>query len=124
MVRGPTLRLTGCGPYPSLLGLCHGPLWLDRRGLTLWPLVRRRRQPTLLERCDRADRAWGHGAGRDGARRRPVVPVVPAARIAIMMDQRIVERSAVEVQILGFGLAHGVEQLEAGDIGVAARGNQ
>ena len=45
-------------------------------------------------------------------------------RIAVVIDQRIVERAAVEVQILGLGLAHRVEQLEAGDIGVAPRGDE
>ena len=44
--------------------------------------------------------------------------------IALVIDRRIVERAAVEVQILGLGHAHRVQQLEAGDIGVAPRGDE
>ena len=51
-------------------------------------------------------------------------PVVPVACDTPVVAERVVERAAVEVEVLGFGLAHRVEQLEAGDIGVAARGDE
>ena len=43
---------------------------------------------------------------------------------AAVIAERIVERAAFEPEIVGLGLAHGVQQLEAGDIGVAPRGHQ
>ena len=51
-------------------------------------------------------------------------PVVPVAGDAAIIAERIVERPAVEAEVLRLGLAHGVQQLEAGDIGVALGGHQ
>ena len=51
-------------------------------------------------------------------------PVVPIARDIAIIAERIVERPALEPEIVGLGLAHRVKQLEAGDIGVAPRGDQ
>ena len=51
-------------------------------------------------------------------------PVVPVAGDVAVIAERIVERPAVEPEILRLGLAHGVQQLEAGDIGVALGRNQ
>ena len=51
-------------------------------------------------------------------------PVVPIAGDAAIIAERVVERSALESQIVGFGLAHRIREREAGDIGLAARGHQ
>ena len=48
-------------------------------------------------------------------------PIAPRARNAAIIAGRIVERSAFEAEVVGLGLAHGVQQLEARDIGVAPR---
>ena len=41
-----------------------------------------------------------------------------------VIAERIVKRAAVEAEIIGLGLAHGVQQLEAGDVSVALGGHQ
>ena len=51
-------------------------------------------------------------------------PVVPIARDAAVIAQRIVERTATKTEVVGFGLPHGVEQLEARDIGVTPCRNE
>ena len=51
-------------------------------------------------------------------------PVAPIARDAAIVAERIVERPALKPEILGLGLAHRVEQLEAPDIGLAPRGDE
>ena len=52
---------------------------------------------------------------------RPVVPIVGNAAV---IAERIVERPTVEAEVLRLGLAHRVQQLEAGDVGVALGGDQ
>ena len=41
-----------------------------------------------------------------------------------VIAERVVERSTVEPEVLRLSLAHGVEQLEAGNVGVAPRAHQ
>ena len=51
-------------------------------------------------------------------------PVAPVARDPAIIAERVVKRSAFEAEIVGLGLAHRIQQLEARDILVAARGHQ
>ena len=41
-----------------------------------------------------------------------------------VIAERIVQGAAIEAEVLGLGLAHGVQQLEAGDVCVALGGDQ
>ena len=80
----------------------------------LYRLSRRRSQDLRLF-------GVGRGGGGDGDMAGCLVPVVPIARNVAIIAQRIIQRPAVEPEHVGLRLAHRVEQLEAGDIGIAAQ---
>src|SRR5918993_4343024 len=66
----------------------------------------------------------GDGAGRDRIVTGVVGPVVPASGDPAVVAEGVVERPALEPEIVGLGLAHRVQQLGAGDIGVAPGGHE
>ena len=92
----------------------------DRRG---------RVDPRPESICGVTTGVGGISCGLDGARRdrsdgADRSPSRSSFRDTAIIAERIVKRSAVEPEILRLGLAHRVQQLEAGDIGVALGGHQ